>query len=131
MNTKFQYSVKFVCGEADTSVVAPGEYWTAINVHNPTDETVRFRKKIATALPHEEPGPVSELFDAKLGPDEALEIDREDIFDHAESDTRFLKGFVVNKSATELDVVAVYTAAGVEGGVETFHTERVSPRRQD
>src|SRR5262249_2247584 len=30
----------------------------------------------------------------------------------------------------ELDVVAVYTAAGKDGQVETLHTERVSPRRR-
>lgn len=131
MKIRFQYAAKFVCGEADGTVVAPGEYWTAINVHNPTDRPVRFEKKIAVALPREEPGPVSEFVDARLGPDEALEIDRDDIFEHAESGADFLKGFVVIRSDTELDVVAVYTAAGEDGRVETIHTERVSPRRQE
>jgi hypothetical protein len=131
MNVSYQYAVKVVCGKADDDVVAPGEYWTAINVHNPTRRPVRFRKKVATALPHEEPGPVSEFADAKLGPDEALEIDREDIFEHADAEKEFLKGFVVIESEVELDVVAVYTAAGRERGVETFHTERVSPRRRE
>jgi hypothetical protein len=81
------------------------------NVHNPTYTTIGFRKKIATALPGEEPGPVSKFFDARLGPDEALEIDCRDIFKHAESRANFLKGFVVIESKVELDVVAVYTAA--------------------
>lgn len=129
MNMIFEYAVKFVCGKSDGTVVAPGEYWTAINVHNPNTKAISFRKKIAVALPHEKPGPVSQFFDARLGPDEALEIDREDIFRHAEQRVDFLKGFVVIQCDVELDVVAVYTAAGEDGQVETLHTERVSPRR--
>ena len=39
-----------------------------------------------------------------------------------------MKGFVVIESETELDVVAVYTAAGRDGQVETLHTERVPAR---
>ena len=37
-------------------------------------------------------------------------------------------GFVILQSREELDVVAVYTAAGATGQVETLHLERVSPR---
>lgn len=129
MNIIFQYAVKFVCGTSHGDVAAPGEYWTAINVHNPTPANTRFRKKIAIALPGEQPGPVSSFDVARLGPDEALEIDRKDIFKHAESEDEFLKGFVVIQSYVELDVVAVYTAAGGEKQVETLHTERVRPRR--
>jgi hypothetical protein len=129
MNIIFQYAVKFVCGKSDGKVVAPGQYWTAINVHNPAYQRVRFRAKVAVALPHLDAGPVSPFFDAKLGPDEALEIDCEDIFRRAHTDADFLKGFVVIQSHEELDVVAVYTAAGRDAQVETFHTERVSPRR--
>jgi hypothetical protein len=128
MNLIFQYAVKVVLGKSEGEVVAPGEYWTAINVHNPTYATIKFRKKVAIGLPSEQPGPVSRFFDAKLGPDEALEIDRRDIFQHVGAD-RFLKGFVVIECPIELDVVAVYTAAGREGSVETLHTERVAPRR--
>jgi hypothetical protein len=128
MNLIFQYAVKVVLGKSEGEVTAPGEYWTAINVHNPTYMTVQFRKKIAIGLPGEQAGPVSRFFEAKLGADEALEIDRRDIFQHVGSD-RFLKGFVVIESPMELDVVAVYTAAGREGFVETLHTERVMPRR--
>ena len=72
---------------------------------------------------------MSQFFEAKLGPDEALEIDRQDIFRHAGSQDPFLKGFVVIQSDVELDVVAVYTAAGGDQLVETLHTERVFPQR--
>jgi hypothetical protein len=97
MKLIFQYAVKVVLGKSEGEVVAPGEYWTAINVHNPTYTTVKFRKKVAIGLPSEQPGRVTPFFEAKLGPDEALEIDRRDIFRHADSD-RFLKGFVVIES---------------------------------
>ena len=121
MNITFQYAVKVVCGKSEGEVVAPGEYWTAVNVHNPTYQTIKFRKKIAIALPGEQPGPVTKFFDAKLGPDEALEIDRDDIFRHADSPVPFIKGFVVIQSEVELDVVAVYTAAGSERLVTFTH----------
>src|SRR5262249_51569475 len=46
--TIFEYAVKFVCGKSEGKIVAPGEYFTAINVHNPNDEKpVGFRKKFA------------------------------------------------------------------------------------
>ena len=67
-----QYAVKFVCGKSDGTVVAPGEYWTAINVHNPTPLPVKFKKKFAVGFPSERPGPVSKFFDAKLEPDETF-----------------------------------------------------------
>lgn len=118
----FQYAVKFVCGKADGQVVAPGAYWTAINVHNPTDTAMGFRKKVALALPHEQRGPVSAFVHAALGPEEALEIDCEDIRRLIDTPAAFLKGFVVLESKVELDVVAVYTAAGATGQVETLHT---------
>ena len=104
---------------------------TAINVHNPTERDVKLRKKIAIAGRREERGPVSDFFDARLGPDEALEIDCRDIREHAPAGDEFLKGFVVLESEVELDVVAVYTAAGGDGQIETLDIERVPPRRAE
>jgi hypothetical protein len=123
-----QYAAKFVCGKGDGRVVAPGAYFTAINVHNPGDQVVAFRKKIAIALPGERPGPVSRFFDAKLGPDQALEIDCPDIVRHAAARGDFLKGFVVIETDVELDVVAVYSAAGATRQIETLELERVPAR---
>jgi Concanavalin A-like lectin/glucanases superfamily len=124
----FQYAAKFVCGKSAGEVVAPGVYFTAINVHNPLYTDVRFRVKVAIGLPGLKPGPVSQFHVAALGPDEALEIDCPDIRKLAEYRADFVKGFVVIESETELDVVAVYTAAGGEGQVETVHAERVPAR---
>lgn len=131
----FQYAAKLICGKSDGKILAPGIYFTAVNVHNPTYTTVSFRLKVAVALPGLQPGPVSEFRDAKLGPDEALEIDCPDVFNpeifrFPEQKRRgFMKGFVVIESGVELDVVAVYTAAGSQKQVETLHTERVPARR--
>jgi hypothetical protein len=125
----FQYAAKFVCGKPSAEELAPGTYFTAINVHNPTDREVSFRKKVAIAGRREQSGPVSDRFDAKLGPDEAFEIDCPDIREHAHSDADFLKGFVVIESEVELDVVGVYTAAGGDGEVRTLDIEPVTPRR--
>ena len=125
--TGFEYVVKFVCGEGDARVVAKGQYYTAINVHNPNDGVLVFKKKFAIALPSEKAGKVSKFFDAKLGPDEAFEIDCPDIFKHTET-RGFVKGFAVIQSERELDVVAVYTAAGASGAVETMDVEHVKGR---
>ncbi len=48
---------------------------------------------------------------------------------HSGTKADFMTGFVIIQSDTELDVVAVYTAAGTDGQVETIHTERVPARR--
>lgn len=124
----FLYKVKFVCGKSEGNVVAPGRYWTAINVGNPTDKDVVVKKRFSVALPEEKPGPVTESFKAKLGPYQAFEIDNKDIFKHTESGVGFIKGFAAIESEVELDVVAVYTAAGAKGQVSTLHIEHVSPR---
>jgi hypothetical protein len=124
-----QYAAKFVCGKSPGEVVVPGLYATAINVHNPSYVDARFRVKVAVGLPGLKPGPVSQFIDAKLGPDEALEIDCPDIRRIVDARDDFLKGFVVIETETELDVVAVYTAAGGDGTVTTLHTERVPARR--
>lgn len=119
------YSVKFVCGDSEGEIVSPGRYFTAINVHNPSCTSVRFRYKVALAFPGE-PGEVSPFKEVSLGPDQAFEIDCAQVRELIESDQRFLKGFVVIESEHELDVVAVYTAGAPE--VRTLHTERVVPR---
>jgi hypothetical protein len=125
-NRSFEYAVKFVCGSPVAPVVAPGQYFTAINVHNPSLRPVAFRKKIAVALPGERAGKVSRFFEAQLKSDEALEIDCPDILRHAE-ESGFLKGFVVIQTPSELDVVAVYTAG--HPAVETLEVEHVQPRQ--
>jgi hypothetical protein len=124
----FQYAAKVVCGKSAGDVVARGVYFTAINVHNPSRTTVRLQWKVAVARPGAKTGPVSTVFEARLGPDEALELDCPDIMKRVRA-RGFLKGFVVIETGLELDVVAVYTAGAERGQVATLHTERVPPRR--
>lgn len=136
---QLRYPVKFVCGvpvvEAEREAVKPGNYATAINVHNPSLQgEVRFRKKAVRALPQgvEQPPP-SEFRVDLLQPNRALEIDCTNIRDllGGPPPPEFIKGFVVLLSDVELDVVAVYTAAppGATGGM-SIDVETILPRQQ-
>jgi hypothetical protein len=134
--TEFQYAVKIVCGEvlAQDNVptpVAPGRYWTAINIHNPTRcQDAHFRWKVAVASPGQ-PGPISAYSRLlPLRPDEALEIDCPQVMKAVSQQPplKFVKGYVVIESDIELDVVAVYSGTPGPCGSNSFHTERVQPR---
>lgn len=135
--TEFQYAVKLVCGVVvppppggAPTPVAPGRYWTAINIHNPDKcHDAHFRWKVAVAAPGKA-GPVTAYQRTLiLGPDMALEIDCPQVAKAFTPPPTFVKGYVVIESDIELDVVAVYS--GTQGGstqLSSFHTERVQPR---
>jgi hypothetical protein len=141
--SELQYAVKLVQGSApaltNESFIAPGRYFTATNVHNPsTCKTVTFRFKVALAdVDGAHVSTISAFREATLRPDEALEIDARDVTKSTGIKiTRFVKGFVVIESPCELDVVAVYTAfpvvqgpAGALSSGIAFHTERVPARK--
>lgn len=129
--SEFQYGVKAVSGtwnepqpKGAPPPVAPGTYYTAINVHNPSKcDSAIVRWKIAEALPLKAVKPIDRR-PFQLRPDEAIEIDNPQILIPPKIN---LKGFVVLHSQIELDVVAVYT--GTQGSkLVTFHTERVTAR---
>jgi hypothetical protein len=128
-----QYTAKYVCGvptgpEVTAGIVAPGRYFTSINVLNPNGKQVEFEKKFDLALPNENPdGRISEVVKATLKADGAFEIECADILGHLDMKLpTFAKGFVVLRSAQPLDVVAVYTAAAsASGPVVAFQTARV------
>ena len=130
-----EYAVKFVCGPADGPAVAPGTYFTAINVHNPTADTIRLRRKVARTAADVQGGRVSVFSNHSLLPDQAMEFECRDILRMGQSIgdvviaeiTGFHKGFVLIHADERLDVVAVYTAMGATGQVETMDVERVSP----
>jgi hypothetical protein len=123
--TSFQeYSVKYVCGiptvEAQREAVKPGNYATAINIHNPNQNPntppTQFTKHAVRALPEDIPPlppgpPVGEV----LPPDFAMEVDCQNIRDllHLPHDTTFIKGFVVilePTGMTPFDVIGVYSS---------------------
>lgn len=137
--TEFQYAVKLVQGSppplTNQSFIAPGRYFTAINVHNPsTCKTVKFRWKVALGdVAGRHDSRITAFQQASLRPDQALEIDARDIAKVLNIPLPdFVKGFVVIESPCELDVVAVYTVLQVSGpaqsGAVAFHTERVPAR---
>ena len=123
------YAAKFVCGKGEPRIASEGQYFTMINVHNPSPfKKAPYIKRFAIALPDERPGKISNFFGAILGPDEAMTIDCENIYKHTQVPSgQFLEGFALIYALEELDVVAVYTAGHSE--VETVHTERVPVRR--
>ena len=131
--TEFQYAVKIICGTATAQAgatsgpVAPGTYFTAVNIHNPSKcDIVAFRWKVAQA--GIEPGVVSQFTNLRLGPDQAVELDCPQ-FSKFFPNLAFLKGYLIIESPEELDVVAVYTSTTVlQVPVNTFHTERVPAR---
>jgi hypothetical protein len=129
VNTELQYAAKFVCGRTDGGLAAPGQYFTIVNVHNPSpNRTAEFRKKFARALPDEKAGRITPFFPAALRADQAMAIDCPNIYEHTGiAPGTFIEGYVVIHTRMELDVVAVYTAGHSE--VETLHTERVPFRR--
>jgi hypothetical protein len=133
-----EYAAKFACGTAVSTrtvpvpPVAPGSYFTAVNVHNPNKDEVKFEKKVALALPDEKAGRISRVVGAALKPDEAFEIDCPEILkllDIGPFEKAFAKGFVVIMTPRELDVVGVYTTASKPAGpVTSFALERVPKR---
>ena len=136
--TEYQYAVKVVCGEVGERCqdephppVAPGLYFTAINIHNPSKcQAAHFRWKVAVAGILE-PGPISPYQRTPvLNPDQALEIDCPQIMNALPApQPAFVKGYVVIESDVELDVVAVYTGTqGASWPLNSFHTERVEAR---
>jgi len=125
---RLQYAVKFVCGVAEGQVAVPGNYRTAINVHNPSYEKVTFRYKIAVSRPGFTSGPITKMGSTGLQPDAAFEIDCHDIWKL--TNTRggpWHKGFLVIETDRRLDVIGVYTAAGRDQFVTTMDIERVEP----
>jgi hypothetical protein len=125
----FQYAVKIVCGKSVGNEVVKGTYLTAVNIHNPADNPISFRRKVALGLLGEKPGPVTNYFEGRLGPDQTIETACAEITRLIQIKSDFFDGFLVIESESELDVVAVYTASGSTGEVETLYTERVRPRR--
>lgn len=123
------YAAKFVCGKGEPRIVSEGQYFTNINVHNPSPfNRAVYIKRFAIALPDEKPGKISNFVGGILGPDEAMTIDCENIYRHTQVPPgQFLEGFALIYALTELDVVSVYTAGHTE--VETVHSERVPVRR--
>jgi hypothetical protein len=131
----FEYAVKFVCNRALATPagpppVAPGYYYTDINVHNPSTVQVDIKKRFAQALPNQKAGKISPFFGGSLKPDEAFTVECAEITkDLGFAAGTFVTGFAMFQTSRELDIVAVYTAAASQTGtVVTMYAERVPKR---
>ncbi|SFM85492.1 hypothetical protein [Nitrosomonas communis] len=126
---KFQYAVKFVCGanltrtSLEHNLFLPGSYATVVNIHNPNEQNVKFRKKIALVnqFAPQQPGPVSPFTEGELIAEHALGVGCEQINDSEITPLPIhgrVDGFLVIESTESLDVTAVYTAGGPAGTTE-------------
>lgn len=140
----YEYAAKLVCGlqkDPQEMRLARGFYATAINLHNPNQDTVQFRKKLALTFPPEEqkPGKVIPIAEDKLGHDEALEVDCMDIQRELFPNgfpTPYIQGFVIIQSTHSLDVTAVYSTAALgrdesSGDHSSIDVEQIRERKSE
>ena len=124
----YQYAVKFICtshlpGTSQTTdAFPPGNYQTAVNIHNPHNKKVKIRKKLAS------PNEISKYFQSTMKPDG---VERVTCFHVPKFDIHVIhgfEGFLVIESLQSIDVTAVYTAAGKDGHVVSIDVEQIKER---
>lgn len=126
---KFQYAVKFICtsdipGTSQQSPgLLPGNYQTAVNIHNPNQTSAKLRKKLA--MPHQ----ISKWLESGLKYDEVEQVNCPDVSKFELQLIHGFEGFLVIESTQSLDVVAVYTAAPTGGQVSSIDVEQIKERR--
>lgn len=126
-NFCFQYAAKFICtsnipGTSQTTdALLPGNYQTALNIHNPHETKFEFRMKIASPIG------ISKWIGSGIGPDGVLRITCKDLKKFKLRSIHGFEGFLVIESPCSLDVTAVYTAGNKEG-VVSIDVENVKER---
>jgi hypothetical protein len=132
----FQYAVKFICtsnitGTSQTTTsLLPGSYETVVNIHNPNPKPIPFRMKLATATSTKiDPPQISKFIKEVIQPDQATKVDCSRIGEFGNQPIHGFEGFLVIESAQSLDVVAVYTASGATGQVESMDVEYIRERK--
>jgi len=131
--TPFRYSAKFVCGkptavETGSLAVAPGTYFTAINVHNLfNNSAVGLRKRFSFGKIGENPGGMSNWLSTTLQPGQTMLIDCRDLLGNL-GGPPFAEGVAEIISSGDIDVIGVYTTVGASNLVTTMEIDRV-PRR--
>ncbi len=124
---RYQYAVKFICyGVQDSPKdLVPGHYQTSVNIHNPHEVAVNYSSKMASPRNISDWQPVRTLKD-----DAVANISCADVPKYKLPPSAGFEGFLVIESTMELDVVAVYSAAPINGNeVSTMDVERVPGRR--
>ena len=146
------YSVKFICGVQSANPnlhlpseppVKPGNYATAVNIHNfhQNQRAVILKRAVIANPENQPPGQISPFRQVLLGPGQAFEIDCSDIvtlFGALPTPLPpFIKGFVELRGLPPnpfptLSVTGVYTgqaepAAGTQGGPVSVEVVPVQP----
>jgi hypothetical protein len=137
-----QFAAKIVCGlqkDPEDMRLARGFYATTINIHNPQEKDVTFKKKLALSFPPKEqrPGKVMPIAEDTLRPDEALKVDCMDVRGRLFPNgfpTPYIEGFIVIDSPASLDVTAVYTTTALDregrpGDHSSIDVEQIRERR--
>jgi hypothetical protein len=146
------YSVKFICGDQPANPnlhlpseppVKPGNYATAVNIHNfhQSQKAIILKRAVIANPENQPPGQISPFRQVALGPGQAFEIDCADIVTLFGSLPAplppFIKGFVELRGQPPnpfptLSVTAVYTAqaataASTQGGPVSVEVVPVQP----
>ena len=134
-NTQSQYSTKLICGtqaqdSSNNELVAPGLYKTVVNVHNPHDVAVDFRRKVALGGPAND-GTISVFEFGQIGPDGVQYFDC--AYMRRLSGIGFpnlLDGFFVLEAEEPLDVAAYYSGHAIQGdgGLRAIDVEQIAER---
>jgi hypothetical protein len=125
----FQYAVKFICtsnipGTSQrTDSFVPGNYQTAVNIHNPQPKSAKFRVKIVN-----DQG-ISPFLDFVLAPDKIRLISCGQLNMFNLRLIHGFEGFLVIESVLSLDVTAVYTASPQGGQVSSMDVEQIKERK--
>lgn len=135
---RFKYTPSFVCGvdpPGATFRILPGTYATSINVVNPRNKKdISIRMRVALTFPHGpddpfDPGMVSEPVTVELDPNQAFNVDCEEIlldfiFPQPPA-APYVKGTVIIESSRFINVSAVHTAGDSEGNVKSIAVESI------
>src|SRR5947208_16487195 len=87
-SAQFRYSAKFVCGrptpvETGSMAVAPGTYFTAINIHNlSTNGNASLRKRFSSGNINERVGRLGPFISATIPPGQTILIDCREVLGH-------------------------------------------------
>jgi hypothetical protein len=123
-----QYAAKFVCGKPHAEGAGQGTYFTSVNVLNPSESVVTFRKRFSVGLAEQVPGVLTEFERARLEGRRSFRVECGEIL-RATGGKDFAEGFVLLESPEALKVVAVYSAAAAGGGLSTVDVETIAGTR--
>ncbi len=129
---RYLYAVNFICGTSDETFqegVVTGVYSTAVNVVNPSAQTVTFEKSISRSLPFQKSGANVKFESGELAAGQALEVECNEIRGQLPlpMTAQFRTGFVNIISNSRLVVTAVYGARPRTGQVSASDILSIKP----